>query len=76
MVCSMCGDEDTHTERVTVTIQRDATTLVVRNVPADVCDNCGEQFITGATHLVLERMLAEAVAAHADVQISHYPQAA
>jgi hypothetical protein len=27
-------------------LQRGETTLVIKNVPADVCDNCGEYYLS------------------------------
>lgn len=76
MICSLCAHGATRPGTTTMTVERDGTTLVVRHVPAEICDNCGEEFITGATQLVLEQMLADAIAAHTDVQISHFHQAA
>lgn len=30
----------------TVTLQRGDTTVVIKDVPADICDNCGEYYLT------------------------------
>jgi hypothetical protein len=42
-------------------LERDALTMVVRHVPAEVCENCGEEYVDEATAAAaLER--AEAAA--------------
>lgn len=41
MPCVLCKHGDTVPGRVTVTLQRDETTVVIRDVPAEGCENCG-----------------------------------
>ncbi len=45
MKCVVCRHGETAPATATVTIQRDAMTLVVRGVPAQVCENCGEEYV-------------------------------
>jgi YgiT-type zinc finger domain-containing protein len=45
MKCVICKHGDTEPGRTTLTLTRDTLTLVVRNVPARVCANCGEAFV-------------------------------
>ena len=49
MKCVICKQGETRPEKTTVTLQRDDVTLVLRNVPADVCENCGEAYVDDAT---------------------------
>ncbi len=44
MKCVVCRNGETTTGSGTVTLQRGETTLVVHNVPAQVCANCGEEY--------------------------------
>ena len=37
------------TGETTVELTRDQTTLVVKGVPAQVCENCGEEYVDDAT---------------------------
>ena len=32
----------------TLVLERDALTMVVRHVPAEVCENCGEEYVDEA----------------------------
>ena len=49
MKCSICNHGETLPGSVTVTLERGGMTLVFKDVPADVCDNCGEQYVSEAT---------------------------
>lgn len=45
MKCVICKNGQTKPGRATVTLERQDTTLVVKNVPAEVCSNCGEEYV-------------------------------
>ena len=45
MKCVVCRHGETHPGTATVTLARDEFTLVVHNVPAEVCENCGEEYV-------------------------------
>ena len=45
MKCVICKNGQTKPGRATVTLERKETTLVVKNVPAKVCANCGEEYV-------------------------------
>jgi YgiT-type zinc finger domain-containing protein len=57
MKCTICKHGSTRRARVTVTLERDGATLVYKSVPADVCDNCGEQYIS---EKITRRLLLDA----------------
>jgi hypothetical protein len=50
-------------------MERGATTLVFKSVPANVCDNCGEQYVSENTTRRLLREAEEAVGAGVQVEI-------
>lgn len=45
MICPICRCGHTRPGFASVTLERDSTTLLFKDVPAQVCDNCGEEFI-------------------------------
>jgi YgiT-type zinc finger domain-containing protein len=45
MTCIVCHQGETRSGTTTVTFSCDGFTLVVQNVPADVCENCGEAYV-------------------------------
>jgi YgiT-type zinc finger domain-containing protein len=72
MKCVICRHGETRTGRVTVTLQRGGTTVIVRDVPADVCENCGEYYLS---EQVTEQLLArseQAVKSGAEVEILRF----
>jgi YgiT-type zinc finger domain-containing protein len=46
MKCSMCKHGETHPGKVTVTLQRGEATVIIKGVPGDVCENCGEYYLS------------------------------
>jgi len=46
MKCVVCRHGETHEGRTTVTLEKDGGALVIRKVPAEVCENCGEAYIS------------------------------
>ena len=45
MNCVICKQGETRPGNVTVTLERETTILVVRAIPAQVCENCGEEYL-------------------------------
>jgi len=54
MKCAICKQGDTHPGKVTVTLERAETIVVIKEVPADVCENCGEYYLSES---ITERLL-------------------
>ena len=72
MKCLLCKQGETRPGYVTVTLQRGETTVIIKDVPADVCENCGEYYLSDT---VTERLLVkgeEAVKNGAEVEIFRY----
>ena len=72
MKCLLCKQGETQPGRVTVTLQRGETTVIIKDVPADVCENCGEYYLSDK---VTEQLLIkgeEAVKNGAEVEIFRY----
>lgn len=46
MKCGICKTEELHPGETTVTLNRKGSTVIIKNVPADVCDNCGEHYLS------------------------------
>lgn len=57
MFCSLCRHGEAVPGRVTVTLERGTTTVVIKRVPANVCENCGEYWLSEA---VTEELLSRA----------------
>ena len=62
MKCVICRTGELNAGFATVTLERGETTLVFKNVPAQICENCGEEFISGETSDKLLKLAEEAFA--------------
>lgn len=60
MKCVICKQGETSPGTTTITFDRDQMILVIRSVPADICDTCGEAYMEES---VTSRLLREAEAA-------------
>lgn len=75
MICVICKRNVTGSGKVTVTLAREGTTLVIKGVPARVCANCGEEYVG---RKIAARLLASAEAASragVEVGIREYAEA-
>lgn len=72
MKCVICKQGETHPGEVTVTLQRGDTTVIFKDVPAEICENCGEYYLAEEiTEQVLTRA-EEAVKSGAEVEILRF----
>ncbi len=72
MKCALCKHGKTEPGTATVTLTKEETTVVIKGVPADVCDNCGEYYLDEvATRRVME-IARRAVENGAEVEIVRY----
>ncbi len=46
MKCGICRIGDTRPGMATVTLQRGEATVIIKGVPAEVCANCGEYYLS------------------------------
>lgn len=72
MKCSICRQGETHPGLTTVTLTRGDTTIIIKGVPADICDNCGEYYLDEVVSMNVLRQGEKAVAAQAEVEIIRY----
>ena len=75
MKCVICKQGDTRAETTRVALERGNTVLVIRRVPANVCQNCGEAYIDANAFDRLQRMLDEATEAGIQVEVREYAAA-
>jgi YgiT-type zinc finger domain-containing protein len=49
MKCVICKQGQTQPGTATVTLERGGATVVIKGVPARVCQNCGEEYVDAET---------------------------
>ncbi|MAS37384.1 MAG: hypothetical protein CL610_25510 [Anaerolineaceae bacterium] len=72
MKCVICKQGDTRPGVVTITLERGATTLVFKNVPAQVCANCGEAYVDDDTTTQLLATAEAAVQAGVQIEVREF----
>jgi YgiT-type zinc finger domain-containing protein len=45
MNCVLCKQGETQPGKATVLLQRGSATVVINDVPAQFCENCGEEYV-------------------------------
>ncbi len=72
MKCVMCRHGDTRPGTVTVTLERGNSVIVIKEVPAEVCQQCGEYYLDEATTAHVMKLAEEAVQRRAEIEILRY----
>jgi len=70
--CTLCKQGTTKRGLVTVTLERSGTVVVVRDVPADVCQNCQEYYLDEPVATRVYAQANDAVARRSEVEIVRY----
>ena len=60
MTCVACKSNSMREGTTTITVERGTMILVIRRVPAHVCEQCGEEYIAGEVHEQLEKLVDRA----------------
>lgn len=72
MKCVICKHGATHPGKTTVTLERGETIVIIKDVPAEICDNCGEYYLDEKTTDQVLRMAEEAAQKNAEVEILRF----
>lgn len=72
MKCVLCKYGETQPGKVTVSLQRGETTVIIKDVPAEVCENCGEYYLSESVTEKLLQKGEEAVSKGAEVEIYRF----
>ena len=72
MKCVVCRQGDTRIGTATVTLDRDSLTMVIKGVPAQVCSNCGEEYVDEGVVAGLLRIAEQEARAGTQVDVREY----
>lgn len=72
MKCVICKQGETQPGMTTVTLTRGEVTLVIKNVPADICDNCGEYYLSDEISRKIMALAEEAVKHNQEVEVIQF----
>ena len=72
MKCQICKNGDTKQGKVSVTLERGKTVVLIREVPAEICNNCGEYYLSEETTENILLKAENAVKNNAELEILRY----
>ncbi|HEY9850063.1 MAG TPA: type II toxin-antitoxin system MqsA family antitoxin [Leptolyngbyaceae cyanobacterium] len=72
MKCVTCKHGQTQPGLVTVTLERDELIVIIKKVPAKVCDNCGEYYLSDDITAQVWQRAEIAINNGAEVEIIRY----
>ena len=72
MKCVICRHGDMSASTSIVTLARDTLTLVVKDVPSLICENCGEEYVDDRVSACLLETADEALKAGVQVDVRCY----
>ena len=72
MTCVICKQGRTSDGTATVTLERGGSIIIIKDVPAEVCENCGEYYLSEATTEKIQAMAEQAVRQGVVVEILRY----
>jgi len=72
MNCVICKHGETRPGTTTVTLNRGHSTIVIKDVPADICENCGEYYLTNVISARVLELAEEAVRHNAEVEVVRF----
>lgn len=72
MKCVICKQGETHPGLTVVTLQRDDRTLVIKGVPAEICENCGEYYLSDEIARRVYQQAEQSLEHGAEVEIGRF----
>lgn len=72
MLCSICHQGETAPGTVTVALHRGEASVIIKGVPAEVCSNCGEYYLSEKVSEQVMKLAETAIADHAEVGVLRY----
>ena len=72
MTCLICKSGSTNSGMTAVILQRNDSTIIFKNVTADICDNCGEYYLNEDVAKKVLLRAEEAISKGTEVEILRY----
>ncbi|MGD9930157.1 MAG: type II toxin-antitoxin system MqsA family antitoxin [Mangrovibacterium sp.] len=69
MDCVICKNGKTRKGKATVTLERAGSIIAIKDVPAQVCQNCGEYYLDAETTRKVLARAEQAVKKGAEVEV-------
>jgi len=72
MKCVICKQGRTNKGSTTVTLERGRTTVVIKDVPAEICENCGEYYLSEDVTEKVQNLAEQAFRQGVEIEVLRY----
>jgi YgiT-type zinc finger domain-containing protein len=72
MKCTICHEGHTEPGHITTMLERDGMIVIIQEVPALVCDNCGEEYIVEEVASTALKQAEAAIASGARLEVRKF----
>jgi YgiT-type zinc finger domain-containing protein len=72
MKCVICKQGRTCNGSTTVTLERGRTTVVIKDVPAEICENCGEYYLSEEVTAKVQNLAEQAFQHGVEIEVLRY----
>jgi YgiT-type zinc finger domain-containing protein len=72
MKCAICKSGITAPGHAVVTLHKNGTIIIIKDVPAEVCDNCGEHYLSDQVASNVHAQAGPSVLRKVEVEVLHY----
>ena len=72
MQCIICKQGKTKSGTTTVTLQRGDSTIIIKDVPAEICENCGEYYLSETITERILKMAEDSIQKGTEVEIIRF----
>ena len=72
MNCVICKQGRTDDGLTTVTLERGPTTVIIKDVPTEICENCGEYYLSEDVSEKVQELAEQAYQHGVEVEILRY----
>ncbi len=76
MTYAICQQAEPQPDTATVTVEREDATFVMKGVPALVCPNCGEEYVSAEVSARVLHLAEQAFRKGVTLDVRHYAGAA
>ena len=72
MNCPICKHGNMAAGRTSLIMEKEGATLVIKQVPAEVCDNCGEAFVDEEVGRKVHKIAESELKKGIEIEVIHY----
>lgn len=72
MKCTICKFGETNDGLTTVTLHRGESIIVIKDVPAQICENCGEYYLAEDTSEQVLALAESAIQRNAEIEVLRF----